>query len=208
MTDDRTAHWDDRYAGAEPGRLSWFEAVPERSLTLIRAAVTPRAAVIDVGGGASRLPDALLAAGFRDLTVLDLSAEALARSEARLGPLGEHVDWQVGDVTRWRPARRYDLWHDRALFHFLTENAHRAAYLDRLACAVKPGGTAIIMTFAEDGPETCSGLPVRRYSPEALAQEFSALAPGAFRSEEVGRFTHVTPAGAEQRFQYSCFSRI
>lgn len=208
MSDDRTSHWDARYAGAEPDRLSWFEEVPERSLALIRAAVTPRAAVIDVGGGASHLPDALLAAGFRDLTVLDLSEAALAQSKARLGPLGEHVDWQVGDVTRWRPARRYDLWHDRAVFHFLTEKADRAAYLDRLADALAPGGTAIIMTFAEDGPETCSGLPVRRYSPEAMAQEIADLAPGAFRPEGAGRFTHVTPAGAEQRFQYSRFTRI
>lgn len=207
MTEDRIAHWDARYAGAAPDRLSWFEAVPERSLSLIRDAVPPGAAVIDVGGGASRLPDALLAAGYRDLTVLDLSEEALALSTARLGESGDSVDWQVADVTRWQPPRCYDLWHDRAVFHFLTGRDDRAAYVARMTQAVRPGGTAIVMTFADDGPETCSGLPVQRYAPEDLAREIVSLAPGAFAPAGAGRFTHVTPAGGEQRFQYSLFTR-
>jgi len=208
MTDDATPHWDARYAGSDLDRLSWFEDVPERSLSLIRRAVSPGAAVIDVGGGASRLPDALLEAGFRDITVLDLSAEALALSKARLGPRGENVDWQVADVTCWQPPRPYDLWHDRAVFHFLTGRDARAAYVARMAEALRPGGTAIVMTFADDGPESCSGLPVRRYAPDAMAREIAALAPGAFRPEASGRFTHVTPAGGEQRFQYSVFTRV
>ena len=206
MTDDATPHWDARYAGSDLDRLSWFEEVPERSLSLIRRAVPPGAAVIDVGGGASRLPDALLAAGFRDLTVLDLSAEALALSKARLGASGDSVDWQVADVTLWQPPRRYDLWHDRAVFHFLTGRDDRAAYVARMAEALRPGGTAIVMTFADDGPETCSGLPVQRYAPEGLAGK-SRRSPPAVPPRRAGRFTHVTPAGGEQRFQYSLFTR-
>lgn len=208
MNTDRKTHWEARYAGSAPDRLSWFEETPDRSLSLIREAVGPEAAVIDVGGGASRLPDALLSAGFRDVTVMDLSAEALAQSRARLGDRADEVAWIAGDVTAWTPPRRYDLWHDRAVFHFLTDAEDRAAYVRTLCAALAPGGTAILMTFAEDGPESCSGLPVQRWSPEALAEEMQRLAPGALEAAGQGRFTHVTPAGGEQRFQVSLFRRL
>ena len=207
MTDDRTTHWDTRYAGAEPERLSWFEAAPTLSLRLIRQAAGAEASVIDMGGGASRLPDALLDAGYRDITVLDLSAAALARSRARLGDRAAAVDWQVADVTRWQPARRYDLWHDRAVFHFLTDAGDRAAYARALNSALAPGGTAILMSFADDGPEKCSGLPVQRYAPEVLIAEIEQLLPGQFEVKETGRFAHATPGGAEQRFQYVVFQK-
>lgn len=207
MTDRKTAHWDKRYAGSAPEQLSWFEPVPDLSLSLIRQAVGQGAAVIDVGGGASRLPDALLAAGYRDVTVLDLSAEALARAQARLGAAADAVHWQVADITGWQPERRYDLWHDRAVFHFLTDADDRAAYVQRLQASLAASGTAILMTFADDGPETCSGLPVRRYTPDGLAQEIETHAPGLFTVVETGRFEHSTPGGSVQRFQYTVLRR-
>ncbi|WP_420395727.1 class I SAM-dependent methyltransferase [Nioella sp.] len=207
MTDNRTTHWDNRYRGAEPENLSWFEAAPALSLRLIGQAAGPDASVIDVGGGASRMPDALLEAGYEDITVLDLSAEALARSRARLGDRAAPVDWQVADVTHWQPARLYDLWHDRAVFHFLTDAGDRAAYARALSSALAPGGTAILMSFADDGPEKCSGLPVKRYAPEDLVAEIERLLPGQFDVKETGRFAHTTPSGAEQRFQYTVFQK-
>lgn len=207
MTDDRTTHWDNRYSGSDPEALSWFEASPTLSLQLIQQASGPKAGVIDIGSGASLLPDALLDAGYRDITVLDLSAEALARSRARLGERAAAVDWQVVDVTHWQPARRYNLWHDRAVFHFLTDAGDRAAYVRALGSALAPGGTAILMSFADDGPEKCSGLPVRRYAPEDLVAEIERLLPGQFDVKETGRFAHKTPGGAEQRFQYTVFQK-
>lgn len=207
MTEDRITHWDSRYAGAAPEALSWFEATPSRSLSLIRHAVGRDAGVIDIGGGASRLPDALLEAGYGDLTVLDLSAEALSRAQARLGARAGKVRWQVADVTRWRPDRRYDLWHDRAVFHFLTEPRDRAAYARAMPAALAPGGTAIIMTFAQDGPETCSGLPVVRYSPGQLADEIDRLLPEKMEAKDSGRHEHTTPGGSRQQFQFVVFRR-
>lgn len=207
MTDDRIAHWDNRYAGTAPEGLSWFEASPSLSLSLIGQCVGPEAGVIDIGGGASRLPDILLDAGYSDITVLDLSSEALARSRARLGERAIAVNWQVADITRWQPDRRYDIWHDRAVFHFLTNAGDRAAYARAMAAAVTPEGTAIVMTFADDGPEQCSGLSVKRYAPEELAEEMGTLLPGQFAVQTSGRFSHFTPGGTEQRFQYVIFRR-
>ena len=205
--DEKTAHWDARYARTRPEDLSWFEAAPDLSLSLIRQAVPPEAAVIDVGGGASRLPDRLLEAGYQDVTVLDLSEQALSLSRSRLGARAGDISWQVADVTLWLAERRYDLWHDRAVFHFLTERADRAAYVATLGHALKPRGVAVLMTFASDGPEMCSGLPVRRYTSDALAEEVESLAPGAFEVLEAGRFFHVTPGGVEQRFQFTVLRR-
>ena len=207
LTDDRITHWDTRYAGAVPEGLSWFEPSPDLSLSLIRDATGPEARVIDVGGGASRLPDVLLDAGYKDITVLDLSDQALAQSRARLGDRAGEVSWLVADITGWQPARRYDLWHDRAVFHFLTDAGDRSAYARALEAALVPGGTAILMSFADDGPEKCSGLPVQRYAPEALAQEMDRLLPGMLEVQGSGRFAHHTPNGAEQRFQYVVFRR-
>ncbi len=200
-------HWDDIYRDRDAAELSWFEAAPERSLDLIMRHARPRDAVLDVGGGASRLPDALLDAGFCDVSVLDLSAEALAVSRARLGMRARDVNWQVADVTRWRPRRRYRVWHDRAVFHFLTDPAQRAAYVLNLQEALAPHGLAIIATFALNGPEQCSGLPVLRYSPETLTDELARHAPGRFDLLEHCAYAHRTPMGREQRFQYSVFRR-
>ena len=200
-------HWEDRYDGTRPEELSWFEARPDLSLDLITDRVGPEAGVIDIGGGASRLADCLLARGYVDVSVLDISTTALAKAQERMGGQAAQVAWIAADITAWTPPRRYDLWHDRAVFHFLTDAGGQRAYLAAMAEALRPGGHAIVMSFAEDGPESCSGLPVRRYAPEEMAETVADLVPGAFRPDGAGRFTHVTPTGAEQRFQYSLFRR-
>ncbi len=205
MTDnDRSAHWEDVYTRKSETDVSWFEASPDLSFDLIgRAGVGREAAVIDVGGGASRLVDALVDRGFVDVTVLDLSRAALETSKRRLGPAGETVDWIVGDATTWVPTRLYDLWHDRAAFHFLTDPADRSAYLDRMGAALRPGGYAIFATFALDGPERCSGLEVARYDGPGLA----AVLGDTFEPVEIRRHHHTTPSGVEQRFLFALFRR-
>lgn len=207
MMDDRTDHWDRRYHGTDADQLSWFEDDPSLSMALITATVSNRAGVIDIGGGASRLPDALLEQGFQDVTVLDLSAKALGLSRARIGAGADTVHWIAADITTWCPDRTYDLWHDRAVFHFLATEGDQRAYVTAMATALVPGGTAIVMTFANDGPEKCSGLPVQRYSSKGLQAAVTALAPGAFDVIDQGRFVHPTPTGAEQKFQYCQFRR-
>ena len=199
------SHWETVHATRGETEVSWFQESPEPSLRMIeRAGIGPSASVIDIGGGASRLVDALLDRGFGSITVLDLASAALARARARLGDRAAAVDWIVADATTWSPPGRYDLWHDRAAFHFLTEEAQRAAYVARLRSALGPGGHAIIATFALDGLERCSGLPIVRYDGEGLAR---ALGPGFERLETVADL-HRTPGGGEQRFQFSLFRRL
>jgi trans-aconitate methyltransferase len=202
----RQAHWDKVYNTKRENELSWFQENPAPSLDLIaKAAATSASSVIDVGGGASRLVDALVERGFRDVTVLDLSDAALMAAKARLLSRAEQVQWVVADVTEWEPQRfAYDIWHDRAAFHFLTEECDRMAYVARLIKAVKPGGCAIIATFAPDGPERCSGLPVARYDAESLRR----VVGDAFELIETRRHEHRTPWGSEQRFQFSLFRRV
>jgi SAM-dependent methyltransferase len=197
-------HWNSVYVSKGEDGVSWFQASAAPSLDLIaRTGATPRDSVIDIGGGASRLVDALLARGFVRLTVLDLSEEALMIAKARLGEDAARVNWIVSDVTRWEPAETYDLWHDRAAFHFLTEEADRAAYTARLARALRPGGHAVIATFALDGPERCSGLPVLRQDAAGL----SAMLGSGFALVETRPHEHRTPWDALQRFQFSLFRR-
>lgn len=201
---DHKQHWEEVYRQKSEDAVSWFQVHPDLSLELIRAAgAGPSDPLIDVGGGASRLVDHLLEAGHTDLTVLDISEAALERAGARLGSRALEVQWLVADVTRWRPERRYRLWHDRAVFHFLTEAAERAVYLANLRAALADGGSALIASFAPDGPERCSGLPVRRYSPESLASELGR----GFRLTEHRAEQHITPAGRVQSFQYSVFEK-
>lgn len=200
-------HWDAVYGARPPEALTWFEAEPALSADLVARHATRDQPVIDVGGGASRLPDALLVAGFTDVTVLDLSSAALAASQARLGDDAARITWLQGDVTRWDPPRTYALWHDRAVFHFLTDAAQQEAYIGVLHRALAPGGHAIMATFAENGPETCSGLPVQRYSSESLAARLDRAMPGVFVPVTAARHTHVTPKGARQAFQVSVFRR-
>lgn len=205
MTDP--GHWDAVYDAREEDRLTWFEAEPVLSRELIDTHAAPGGSVIDVGGGASRLVDVLLGQG-RAVTVLDLSAGALAASRERLGPDAARAEWRAGDVTDFAPDRTWDVWHDRAVFHFLTEPEARAGYVRAMEASLAPGGIAIVMTFAPDGPETCSSLPVERYSPESLRAEIDRLAPGAFAPVTQGRHVHRTPLGREQAFQFSVLQKL
>jgi SAM-dependent methyltransferase len=204
-TASRQTHWEKVYASKRENELSWFQENPAPSLDLIlKATPTTASAVIDVGGGESRLVDALIENGFRAVTVLDLSDTALVAAKARLGNRADQVKWVVADVTEWDPhAAAYDVWHDRAAFHFLTEECERSAYVACLTKAVKLGGHAIIATFAPDGPERCSGLPVARYD----AQSLHRAVGDAFELIETLRHEHWTPWGSEQHFQFSLFRR-
>ena len=197
-------HWETVYRTKGHHEVSWFEGLPEVSLRLLDAAgVRPESCVLDVGGGDSRLVDALVDRGFSCLAVLDISTAALERSQRRLGRAGDHVKWLAVDVAGEWSCDPVDVWHDRAVFHFLVDAADRRSYTDRLLSTVKPGGAAIIATFAADGPERCSGLPVQRYSPEALAAE---LGEGLALVETIAH-QHLTPWGTRQSFQYSRFAR-
>lgn len=198
-------HWEHIYARKTPEQLSWFQPRPALSLGLIQAAATnPEAPIIDVGGGASTLVDELLARGYRQLTVLDLSAAALGAARARLGNRASAVHWLEADICRTTlPAGRYEVWHDRAVFHFLTTPAARQRYVQNALRAVQPGGQVVIATFALDGPRMCSGLPVARYSAPALSAELG----DAFRLLHTEPESHRTPAGGEQKFIYCCFRR-
>ena len=202
---DRQAHWESVYGTKGEHEVSWFQENPAASLDLIAATgVKSAASIVDIGGGASRLVDGLLDKGFEAVTILDLSEQALSAAKARLGARASEVRWVVADVTKWQPAQAYDVWHDRAAFHFLTDLKDRAAYAERVAMAVRPGGHVIIGTFAPDGPERCSGLPVLRHDAASLGD---MLGP-AFELIESRRDDHHTPMGATQRFQFSRFRRI
>jgi SAM-dependent methyltransferase len=201
---DRQAHWQSVYATKAEREVSWFQEDPAPSLDLItETGISTDDGIIDVGGGASRLVDGLVQRGFTRVAILDLSAKALEAAKQRLGRGGEAVAWIVADVTTWNPSDTFDLWHDRAAFHFLTDPADRDAYIACLKKAVRPGGHVIIATFAPDGPERCSGLPIVRYDPEALAV---TLGP-TFELVGSRRHDHLTPGGNTQRFQFSRFLR-
>ena len=203
---ERRAHWENVYQTKGERDVSWFEESPALSLDLIRATgvEASRASIIDIGGGASRLVDALVGAGFKAITVLDLSEKAIATSKARLGARSANVKWIAADVTTWEPSQSYDVWHDRAAFHFLTDPKDRTAYVERVLRAVRPGGHVIIGTFALDGPERCSGLPVVRHDAASLGQ---VIGP-SFELLESRSHAHHTPSGAIQHFQFSRFRRV
>ncbi|PIW26701.1 MAG: class I SAM-dependent methyltransferase [Rhodospirillales bacterium CG15_BIG_FIL_POST_REV_8_21_14_020_66_15] len=204
---DGPAHWNGVYAARGETELTWYEEQPVLSYELAAKYAKPGEAVIDIGGGAARLVDRLVAGGHGPVTVLDISEAALRISRDRLGESGAGVTWVAADVRTWVPPRRYALWHDRAVFHFLTEARDRAAYVAAMDRALAPGGAAIIATFDADGPETCSGLPVARYAPEDLARALEDLAPGRFRPLESRRHVHETPKGRHQAFQVSVFTK-
>ena len=201
-TGSRQAHWEGVYTTKRENEVSWFQDNPAPSLELIAAVgATPATAIIDIGGGASRLVDGLLAKGFRALAVLDLSGAALKAAKSRLGAQAEKVGWIVADATLWEPTDVYDIWHDRAAFHFLTEENDRVAYVERMKKGLRAGGHAIVATFAPDGPERCSGLRVMRYDAETLGQTLGQ----EFDLIETRRHSHTTPWGSTQSFQFSVF---
>lgn len=194
----RSLHWNAAYRSKSGTGVSWFQVVPIVSLELIELlAVAHGAAVIDVGGGSSSLVDHLALRGFTDLSVLDVSDAALEEARARLGNHAA-VTWLREDVLAWTPTRRYGLWHDRAVFHFLTDQKDRNTYVDTLSSALSPGGALVMATFAEDGPEYCSGLPVARYS----AADLSALLGDSFEVIAERRELHTTPTGVVQPFTW------
>jgi trans-aconitate methyltransferase len=192
------AHWDAVYAHGDDTR-SWFEKHPGMSLRMLGVAgVSAADAVIDVGGGASPLAAALLDRGFRDLTVLDISATGMRHARDRLGPRADRVRWVTADILTWRPERRYQAWHDRAVYHFLTTGEQRQQYLRTLDAATGPGAAAVFGCFAPDAPQHCSGLPVARYTPAQLARQ---LGP-AWELTGQDREEHITPAGTIQPFTW------
>jgi ubiquinone/menaquinone biosynthesis C-methylase UbiE len=193
-------HWEHVYATKSATEVSWYQSHATLSLALIqRIGIGPAAAIIDVGGGTSMLTDDLIAHGYRNLSVLDLSGEALAVARGRLGQKSDLVQWIEADATSAPlPERYFDVWHDRAVFHFLTNEAERRAYVDQVMRAVKPGGHVIVATFAPDGPAECSGLPVVQYDANSLHDEFGP----AFELIEHDEEAHVTPAGRVQHFIY------
>lgn len=197
-------HWEKVYSSKPSDAVSWFQPHAALSLDLIKATGAAQdAAIIDVGGGASTLVDDLAAAGYGDLTVLDLSAAALSAARLRLGTRESQIHWLEADITQIElPKNRYDVWHDRAVFHFLTTQKARDAYVRNVYHAVKPGGHVIIATFAEDGPEQCSGLPVVRYRADDLHDEFG----DAFTLLKHQKEAHQTPFGTVQQFVY-CYCR-
>ncbi len=194
------SHWDGVYSTHSPDAVSWYQPHATLSLDLIRRISAGAAArVIDVGGGASTLVDDLLASGVGELTVLDISASALRVAQERLGAAASRVHWIAGDITQVELApAAYDIWHDRAVFHFLTEPRDRAAYVAQVRRAVRPGGHVIVAAFGPQGPQQCSGLPVVRYEPGALHAQFGE------HFELLDHLTeqHRTPAGAIQQFVY------
>lgn len=200
----RKSHWENVYTTKGETEVSWFQENPAPSLELIAlAGLSEGASIIDIGGGASRLVDALVERNIGQITVLDLSAAALEAAKKRLGGKAAEVRWVAADITTWEPTQTYDLWHDRAAFHFLTDPADQSAYLERLKKAVKRGGHVVIGTFALDGPERCSGLQIVRHDAASL----SAILGADFKLIDARRHDHATPWGAVQRFQFSTFRR-
>ena len=201
---DRKGHWENVYRTKRTDEVSWFQKTPSLSLDFIRRIALDKATpLVDIGGGASNLVDNLIAEGYSNLTVLDLSSAALAEAQRRLADQAGRVQWLEADVLKATlPERRFGFWHDRAVFHFLTDPRDRAAYVGQVRRALRPGGYVLVATFAEDGPSKCSGLPVERYSAESLHREFD----GGFQLVETTREQHVTPAGIQQSFTY-CLCR-
>jgi SAM-dependent methyltransferase len=204
VTLDRRVHWERIYAERKPDEVSWFQEVPRLSLELIRASGVPKdAALLDVGGGASRLVDFLLEEGCSRISVLDIAGRALDHSRERLGERAKLVNWIEADITTFSSRETYDLWHDRAVFHFLTEESDRRKYVACVRGALKPGGALILAAFAPDGPSTCSGLPVRRCDAGLLQ---STLGEGFELLQEASE-VHRTPWSTEQKFGFFLFKK-
>jgi len=198
-------HWDNAYASKGEAELSWFQEFPEHSLALIRKHTADKTVgIIDVGGGAARLVDHLLEIGYSDVSVLDISRVGMDQAKDRLGQAADRVNWIVVDITQWRPNRTWMIWHDRAVFHFLVDPTDQELYIEALSAATRVGATIIIATFALDGPDKCSGLPVQRYSAKTLGMQLGV----GFRLLEQAKETHLTPGGVQQHFSSAVFERV
>jgi len=204
-TQPSSNQWDWIYATRELNAVGWYEPDPQTSRELVATAVARGGrSIIDIGGGASSLVDHLLDLDLERIAVLDISEAGLAVARHRLGPRADTVEWIVGDVATLDSVGPFDIWHDRAAFHFLLDEGQRRHYAGLAARTVPVGGVAIVATFAQDGPERCSGMPVRRYDPPDLALECG----DEFRLFDSRRYLHHTPAGVAQSFQYSMFERV
>lgn len=201
--DETSSHWDGVYSSKPPTTVSWYEDHPATSLRLVTSAVPPDGAVIDVGAGASTLPDALLDQGYSDVTVLDVSAEALDLVKARLSQR-TGVSFVLANLLAWEPHRAYQCWHDRAVFHFLTDEKDQRQYVATAATAVAPGGRLVLGVFAEDGPTQCSGLPTARHAADNLADHFA----DHFVPRHAEREQHNTPSGAVQPLTWLVLERL
>jgi SAM-dependent methyltransferase len=201
---NRKRHWEALYHAKTPEQMAWHQATPRLSLDMIAAAALPyTAAIVDVGGGASTLVDHLLDEGYLDVTVLDIAANSLAAAQARLGARAEDVTWLAADILQAELPQRYDVWHDRALFHFLADPAERARYMAAARAALKENGHLIVATFAPDGPTRCADLDVVRFAPEQLCE---TVGPGFYLVSSELR-THVTPWNSHQQFLFCHFHR-
>ncbi len=201
---DRKQHWENIYQTKSPDEVSWFQPKPETSLSFFSAHGVPlSAAIIDIGGGDSLLADHLLDLGYRDITVLDISAAAVERAKKRLGARAGKVKWIVADIADFTPAKTYDVWHDRAAFHFLTNEKDIAVYLETARQAVKPEGVLIMGTFSEQGPKKCSGIEIRQYSAATLNERMKPY----FEQIECFTVDHRTPFDTVQNFVFCSFRR-
>ena len=202
---NRKAHWEEVYSVKQSTEVSWYQQHPEKSLELIKTTVADTSSrIIDIGGGASTLVDFLLNDGYQNLCVLDIAHSAIEQAKTRLAEKANEVNWLEQDITEFSAEQPYDLWHDRAVFHFLTHSDDRTSYIQTLSKVLKPGSHAIIATFGLDGPEKCSGLEVVRYSPETL----SATLGNTFKLEQTSKEEHATPSGATQSFVYCTFLKV
>ena len=202
MAVSRKEHWDYVYGSRSPAELSWFQSVPSRSLSMIRETGIPTAApIIDAGAGVSALIDLLLGADYSNVTALEISGSAIAQSRARLGDSATRVRWVQADVLEWTPMERYQLWHDRAVFHFMIDSLQADKYLATMRAALAPGGYFVLATFGPAGPGRCSGLDVQRYSIEQLL----TLLERDLELKSYELELHMTPTGSEQQFLYSCW---
>ena len=202
---ERKKHWGDVYQEKSSSDLSWYQKEPKLSLELIRSTnVANKDAIIDVGGGTSVLVDYLVKECFTNLTVLDISENAIARAKKRLGDSAKSIEWIVSDITQFDAPQKFSLWHDRALFHFLTDQSDREIYVKTLKNALKPEGHLIIATFAIGGPEKCSGLEIVQYDTEKMIAELG----DNFKLIEERKEVHITPANKEQKFNFFLFRRV
>lgn len=201
---DKKQHWENIYQNHQLTQVSWYEPIPDTSLSIIKRFNMPKdAAIIDIGGGDSLLVDYLLLMGYTNITVLDISAKAIERAKARLGDKAQSVNWLVYDVLDFTAMQQYDLWHDRAAFHFFTDLRDQEQYLDSVHQGLKPNGYLVLSTFGTDGPESCSGLPVQQYSENTLAKLFNKY------FEKIKCFTkmHITPFNTVQSFVFCSFQK-
>lgn len=202
---DREKHWNNIYETKELNEVSWYQPKPATSLQFIEALQLPKSAsIIDMGGGDSFLVDHLLAAGFENITVLDISEKAIEKAKYRLGDAAQKVKWVVADAAQFQPEEKYDVWHDRAAFHFLTDEHEISNYLKSAKQHIKPKGLLIVGTFSENGPKKCSGIEIKQYSKEALTARFQ----DGFEKVECININHETPSGSIQNFTFCKFKKV